>query len=140
VSDPELSLDTETFRRLGYRVIDALAERMEGLPEEPVTAAAGRAQMEALLREPPPREGADADAVLDLALNGVLAHGVRVDHPRFFGFVPLPGNSAACWCVTARCCRRPSRRARPICATRPRATTRSTSPTAGFSSRASSAR
>jgi aromatic-L-amino-acid/L-tryptophan decarboxylase len=48
--------------------------------------------MEALLREPPPREGADADAVLDLALNGVLAHGLRVDHPRFFGFVPLPGN------------------------------------------------
>jgi aromatic-L-amino-acid/L-tryptophan decarboxylase len=40
----------------------------------------------------------------------------------------------------ARCGRRPSRRARPICATRPRATTRSTSPTAGFSSRASSAR
>jgi selenocysteine lyase/cysteine desulfurase len=26
VSDPELSLDTETFRRLGYRVIDALAD------------------------------------------------------------------------------------------------------------------
>jgi glutamate/tyrosine decarboxylase-like PLP-dependent enzyme len=22
----------------------------------------------------------------------VLAHGLRVDHPRFFGFVPLPGN------------------------------------------------
>jgi aromatic-L-amino-acid decarboxylase len=92
VSEPELSLDTETFRRLGYRVIDALAERMEGLPEEPVAVAAGRAQMEALLREAPPREGADADAVLDLALSGVLAHGLRVDHPRFFGFVPLPGN------------------------------------------------
>ena len=26
MSDPELSLDTETFRRLGYRVIDALAD------------------------------------------------------------------------------------------------------------------
>jgi aromatic-L-amino-acid decarboxylase len=92
VSNPELSLDTETFRRLGYRVIDALAERMEGLPDEPVAVGASRAQMEALLREPPPRAGADADAVLDLALNGVLAHGLRVDHPRFFGFVPLPGN------------------------------------------------
>jgi aromatic-L-amino-acid decarboxylase len=92
VTDAELSLDPETFRRLGYRVVDALAERIEGLPAEPVAVGASRVQMEALLREPPPREGADADEVLDLAVSTVLAHGLRVDHPRFFGFVPLPGN------------------------------------------------
>jgi aromatic-L-amino-acid/L-tryptophan decarboxylase len=92
VTDAELSLDPQTFRRIGHRVIDALAERMERLRDEPVAVGASRAQMEALLREPPPRAGADADAVLDLALNGVLAPGLRVDHPRFFGFVPLPGN------------------------------------------------
>jgi aromatic-L-amino-acid decarboxylase len=92
VTDAELSLDTETFRRLGYRVVDALAARMEGLPDEPVATAASRAQMEAQLREPPPRAGADPEAVLDLALGTVLAPGLHVDHPRFFGFVPLPGN------------------------------------------------
>jgi aromatic-L-amino-acid decarboxylase len=92
VTDAELSLDSETFRRLGYRVVDALAERLEGLRDEPVATVASRAQMEALLREPPPRAGADPDAVLDLALGTVLAPGLHVDHPRFFGFVPLPGN------------------------------------------------
>jgi aromatic-L-amino-acid decarboxylase len=92
VSGAQLSLDTETFRRLGYRVVDALAARMEGLPDQPVATSASRAQMEALLREPPPRAGTDPDAVLEQALGTVLAHGLRVDHPRFFGFVPLPGN------------------------------------------------
>lgn len=95
MSDAELSLDTETFRRLGYRVIDALAARMEGLRDEPVATSATRAEMEAALREPPPRSGADPDDVLDLVLQTVLAPGLHVDHPRFFGFVPLPGNPLA---------------------------------------------
>jgi aromatic-L-amino-acid/L-tryptophan decarboxylase len=90
VTDADLRLDTETFRRLGYRVIDALAARMESLPDERVATSATRAEMEAALREPPPRAGSDPDAVLDLALETVLAPGLHVDHPRFFGFVPLP--------------------------------------------------
>jgi hypothetical protein len=31
-----------------------------------------------------PRRESDADGVLDLAIDHVLAHGLRVDHPRFF--------------------------------------------------------
>ncbi len=75
--------------------MDALADRYGRLPEEPVATGATRSEMEALLREPPPEEGADPDEVLGLALDHVLAHGLRVDHPRFFAFVPLPGNPLA---------------------------------------------
>ena len=90
-----LSLDPEEFRRLGYRVVDALAERYAGLPHAPVARAASRSEMEALLREPPPEEGSDPDKVLEQALEQVLAYGLRVDHPRFFAYVPLPGNPIA---------------------------------------------
>ena len=40
MTDVELSLDPETFHRLGHRAIDALAERMEGPHEQPVAVAA----------------------------------------------------------------------------------------------------
>jgi aromatic-L-amino-acid decarboxylase len=90
-----LSLDPEAFRQLGYRVVDALAERYAGLPEAPAARAATRSEMEALLREPPPEQGSDPEQVLELALDPVLAYGLRVDHPRFFAYVPLPGNPVA---------------------------------------------
>jgi glutamate/tyrosine decarboxylase-like PLP-dependent enzyme len=90
-----LGLDPEAFRRLGYRVVDALAERYAGLPDAPVARVATRSEMEAMLREPPPEQGSDPEQVLELALDPVLAYGLRVDHPRFFAYVPLPGNPVA---------------------------------------------
>jgi aromatic-L-amino-acid/L-tryptophan decarboxylase len=93
--DASLHLDPEAFRRLGYRVVDALAERYTGLPDAPAARAASRSEMEGLLREPPPEEGSDPDRVLELVLERVLAYGLRVDHPRFFAYVPLPGNPVA---------------------------------------------
>ena len=85
-------MDPEEFRRLGYRAVDAIAERMAGLPDAPVGERASREDMEALLREPLPEAGADPDEVLDSALRDVLAPGLRIDHPRFFAYVPGPSN------------------------------------------------
>ena len=49
-------------------------------------------EMEARLREPLPEHGSDPELVLEASLRDVLAPGLRIDHPRFFGFVPGPGN------------------------------------------------
>ncbi len=87
-----LSLDPDAFRRLGYRAVDAMAARLAALPDAPVAERASRDEMEARLREPLPEHGADPDLVLEAALQDVLAPGLRVDHTRFFGFVPGPGN------------------------------------------------
>jgi glutamate/tyrosine decarboxylase-like PLP-dependent enzyme len=48
--------------------------------------------MEARLREGVPEHGSDAIDVLEVALRDVLPFGVRLDHPRFFGFVPPSSN------------------------------------------------
>ena len=90
--DPTLTLDPDAFRRLGYRAVDAMPPRLAALSGAPVAERASRDEMEARLREPLPEHGADPDLVLEAALRDVLAPGLRVDHPRFFGFVPGPGN------------------------------------------------
>jgi glutamate/tyrosine decarboxylase-like PLP-dependent enzyme len=93
--DPRLSLAPEVARRLGHRVVDALVERLVQLPDLPVGAGATWEEMEATLRGPMPEEPGDPEQVLETVLREVLPPGLRVDHPRFFGFVPSPGNPIA---------------------------------------------
>ena len=90
--DSRLTLDPEVARRLGYRVVDALVERHERLPGLPVVLPAGRDDMEAHLREPLPEHGSDPEVVLETVLRDVLPPGLRIDHPRYFAFIPGPGN------------------------------------------------
>jgi aromatic-L-amino-acid/L-tryptophan decarboxylase len=90
--DHRLTLDPEVARRLGYRTVDALVERLVQLPDLPVVRPAGREEMEARLREPLPEHGSDPEVVLETALRDVLAPGLRIDHPRCFAFIPGPGN------------------------------------------------
>ena len=87
-----LTLSREEMRALGYRVVDILVEHLAELPDKPVTRKAGRAGLEARLREPLPEHGADALAVLDQVERDVLDNIMHLDHPRFFAFVPSPGN------------------------------------------------
>ncbi len=88
MNDP-LELSPEEMRRTGYEVVDFLVDRMAGLRAGPAWRGASRAQLDALLSEPAPEAPrADMPALLARLKNDVLNYGVRVDHPRFFAFVP----------------------------------------------------
>jgi aromatic-L-amino-acid/L-tryptophan decarboxylase len=91
-TDHRLTLEPEVARRLGHRAVEALTERLLLLPDLPVAEPAGRDEMEARLREPLPEDGCDPEQLLETVLRDVLAPGLRIDHPRFFGFVPGPSN------------------------------------------------
>ena len=84
----ELQLDSETMRRLGYAVVDRLVDWQAGLRDMPVSRSATRAETEALLRERAPANGTDFDTLLDRLFDTAIPLGARVDHPRFFAFVP----------------------------------------------------
>jgi glutamate/tyrosine decarboxylase-like PLP-dependent enzyme len=76
------------MRRLGYRAVDMLVDRIAALDESPAWRGATRAEMEARLREPPPEEPADPDELFARLRDDVLPFIGHHDHPRFFGFVP----------------------------------------------------
>lgn len=83
-----LEMDAETMRRLGYRVIDRLVDRITDLDRERVWSWLPRAKLAAGLGGPPPEQGMDPDALLRLIEERVLPYASRIDHPRFLGYVP----------------------------------------------------
>jgi glutamate/tyrosine decarboxylase-like PLP-dependent enzyme len=83
-----LELTPEEMRRLGYRVIDLIVDRWEGLGEGPAWGGATRKELEPILWRPPPEEGMDPEDVLQEVVREVLPRAGRIDHPRFFAFIP----------------------------------------------------
>lgn len=91
MSDDPLALDRETMRRMGYRVVDLLADRIAGLADAPVLRTATRQEMDARLMEPPPARGLPFDDLVERLDRDVLSFTARWDHPRFFGYIPGSG-------------------------------------------------
>jgi aromatic-L-amino-acid decarboxylase len=89
---PCLELPRDEMRQLGYRVIDILVDHLNGLPSAPVGRKGDPAVLRPMFAEPPPEEPGDLETALRRVLDDVLPNTLHVNHPRFFGFVPGPGN------------------------------------------------
>jgi len=87
-----LDLSPGEMRALGYRVVDMIVEHLGRLPERPVAGGTSRAEMEARLREAAPAAGIGWEAALERAGRDVLGPMSPIAHPRFFAYVPSPGN------------------------------------------------
>src|SRR5262247_2992521 len=90
--DSKLQLTPDEMRRLGYRIIDQIVEHCESLPELPALRLSSRKTLEARLREPIPEDPTGVDSLLDQIQRDVLSSIAHVTHPRFFAFIPEPGN------------------------------------------------
>ncbi|MBM4182936.1 MAG: aminotransferase class I/II-fold pyridoxal phosphate-dependent enzyme [Gemmatimonadetes bacterium] len=89
----ELELPRDEMLALAQKAAELIVHRLEHLAYEPAWRGGTRAELEALLREPPPEEGRPALEVIERAAQEILPFACRVDHPRFFAFVP----SSATW-------------------------------------------
>jgi glutamate/tyrosine decarboxylase-like PLP-dependent enzyme len=89
----DLLMEPEEMLELAKEAAELLVRRISELPGEPAWRGATRASLEPLLREPAPEEGRPAREVVERAARDVLPVAGRVDHPRFFAFVP----SAPTW-------------------------------------------
>ena len=88
-----LRMTPEEMRRLAGEATEALIERIDGLRDDRPWDGDFREALEGQLGTPPPESGRPAEEVLAQALSDVLPNAARLDHPRFFGFVP----SAPTW-------------------------------------------
>jgi aromatic-L-amino-acid decarboxylase len=86
--ESDLDLTPEIMLRLADQAARVLVRRLTTLRDEAPWRGAPRRELEALLREPPPEKGKDPAAVLERVVRDVLPVAARVDHPRFFAFVP----------------------------------------------------
>lgn len=88
LAQPLAHPDAGQLRQAADQVSGWLLHHFASLPEQPLGKPASRAEMERLLREPPPEEGAEFAQVLADFQDKVAPHALRTNHPRFFAFVP----------------------------------------------------
>jgi aromatic-L-amino-acid/L-tryptophan decarboxylase len=84
------SWSSDEIRRIGYRVIDLIAEHLSSLPARPVFAPVPLELAMAFMQEPAPQLGRDPEAILDLFRTTVEPYPFGNGHPRFFGWVNSP--------------------------------------------------
>ena len=78
------------MRRLGYAAVDALVAATTDWSMPPIRRAT-RDTMRDLLDAPAPDDGIGASEALDRLLGDVIPHLARLDHPRYFAFIPCSG-------------------------------------------------
>ena len=86
-SDP-LWLDPETMRRVGYRTVDMLVERLADPAGEPPLRVASPAEMAARLSGGAPAEGRRFEDILAELERDVLPFVAHWAHPGYFAFIP----------------------------------------------------
>ena len=84
-----LALAPDEFRRIGHRLVDAIADRLAQLPNGPVTRAESAEAVRAALDADRtlPASGVDPDQLVREATELVFDHSLFNGHPRFFGYI-----------------------------------------------------
>src|SRR5258708_3014111 len=88
----QLELSREEMSALGYQVVDMLVEHFGSVRDKTVAHRTQRADLEQRLRTPIPQHGTPAEVVLQQLQQDVFSNMAHVNHPRFFAYVPIPGN------------------------------------------------
>lgn len=82
-----LDFRPEEFKRLGYRVIDMIAEYYASIPELPVFPSSTSTEIERVFTEDLPLTGQDPDEILNEWQSKILPYATHLGSPRYFGFV-----------------------------------------------------
>ena len=84
----DLQMSRTQMLDLGQKALELVVERMENLPGENAWEGEFRQILEDQLLEDAPEDGRPAAEVIERAARDILPLTARIDHPRFFGFIP----------------------------------------------------
>ena len=84
----ELAMSPEAMRSLATKATEVLVERISGLADAKAWDGEFRDVLQGQVGGSPPEDGRSAEEVLEQVVRDVLPFAARLDHPRFFGFVP----------------------------------------------------
>jgi aromatic-L-amino-acid/L-tryptophan decarboxylase len=90
MNENPLGIDPETMRRLAYRTVDMLIDRLSA-DDAPVNRGVARPEMERRLQEPPPEAPRTFEEILHTLATDVLPFADQTGHPRYFAFIPGSG-------------------------------------------------
>ncbi len=85
-----IDLSPEEFRRLGYRAVDMLADRLAQLHDLPVRRPVPPDLREKILHQPVPEDVTDADTLLTTIQSDILPYPMGNASSRFFAWVNSP--------------------------------------------------
>lgn len=80
-------LNHEDFRKLGYQMVDMIAEYYSSISRLPVFPGSKSTEVEEVFNEEFPQIGQDPGSILDEWRTKVLPHSTHIGSPRYFGFV-----------------------------------------------------
>src|SRR5215211_4182499 len=86
----KFSWPADEIRRVGYRVVDLVADHLAQLPQHPVFQPVPAQLAEAWVSSPLPDTGESADAILDQFAATIAPYPFGNGHPRFYGWVNSP--------------------------------------------------
>ncbi len=82
------------MRKIGYELIDRVVDHLTSLSEQPVAKRGSHAEFAARLDEPLSNDGRDLDECLEFFFQRVAPGMTRVNHPRFYAYIPCPSSFA----------------------------------------------
>ncbi len=88
--NPRWEWSADEIRRVGYRVVDIIAEHLTALPDEPVFHPFPAELASTYLHSKPLEAGQEADDILDTFLCDIEPYPFGNGHPRFYGWVNSP--------------------------------------------------
>ncbi len=81
-------MDAEEFRRLGYRLVDWVADYREGLARRPVMSQVQPGEIRAAFPAHPPQQGGGLQEALTALDRDVMPGITHWNHPSFFAYFP----------------------------------------------------
>jgi len=87
-----IALSKKEMQRIGYKVIDTLVEHFEQVESIKIHSQKSPQYLNEKLGGPIPKKGQNPFLLIDQAKQDVFANILHVDHPRFYAFIPSPGN------------------------------------------------